>query len=228
MTYSAAQERSERSRRRLAKSHGPLLRRWAGARRAAWNIDRSWTVEDLLKLIEARRTNTQWEKLDLVPEDIGRVDRHVQLLAGCLWGEHRRPPELPPELSINEIFSRMQVQFPQMTRPKLRELLYRAAKTGKLRRIQRGTYTEALEDWDRWDDLNEVDEEEEKWWVREQRRRHACMNVLFVHYVLAHLSAYGKARYLGVSNRTYYDRLASALDELEGRLHMCTRKGLTE
>jgi hypothetical protein len=208
-----AEERAALSRQRLSKQHGPIMRRWSGARRAVWRIDRSWDVERLLRHVQLRRQDVEWEPLKFVPREIQEVDGHVRSLAGC-YPRLRYDVALPPEVSMDDIRAKARELGMNVDPLKLRALLSRSARKGHLRRKRRGVYVYSDDDDLRRSDLEYMLDVEARWQAWGERRFQSETAVLLAHYLLPHLHAYRKARQLGLSERTYYERLASALQSV--------------
>ena len=107
----------------------------------------------------------------------------------------------------------------------MRHLLAREAKAGHLKRTARGRYIQPPREW-RWLEPEERyphDEAEARWEERSRRYSQLNADVLLVHYLMS-LPAYRKAKALGISDRTYYYRLAQALRSFESYFEI---EGLT-
>jgi hypothetical protein len=209
----AAQERAARSRRHLSLKWGPALKRWALARRAAWRIEASCTPLELLARMERLRAGARWELLEDEDFDLMLADRIMCALADCDW--RRSPPaELTSEHSLGELVQRATLAVPGLKPARVRHLLSRRVKAGRLERISRGRYAAAPWQWQHQEPVErfEISAADYRSWARCERARKNRVTVLLLHYLLPKLAVYRKSRALQISERTYYDRLAFALE----------------
>lgn len=208
----ASAARAERSRKHLALRYGEYLRAWAALRANAWNISQHTTIEDVVAKLHRLRTEEVWVPLT-ANEDLKALDLLVRIRLKAFVSTQPQPEEADA-LRIGEIHRLMSLWFPAMTRPQLRSLLFRMARTGRVLRERRGVYMR--NDWGpRWRDyFEEWTEREVKQMQRFEARRWRATVALVVHYLLPHLAAYRKARALGMSERNFHYALNEALEEM--------------
>jgi hypothetical protein len=222
----AAKERAELSHQRLTLRWGSMLKQWAAARRLAWRLDSPRTPLELLRRIDLfRSTDALWDVLERQGPELRRLDRAMCHVADCRWFRHRPLGEQFMEHSVQELARRAALEVPGVKPARIRYLLAREEKAGRLQRTARGRYQQSPRDW-RWLEPEERyahQEEDERFFARYQRAREHQANVLLVHYLVV-LPAYRKAKALSISDRTYYYRLARGLElfqssfEIQGRL----------
>jgi hypothetical protein len=220
MNY-AAQERSVRSRQYLTLKWGPSLKRWAAARRSAWQIEPHYLPLELLARINFLRAGgILWDLLEDKEPEILELDRAVCHLAGCQWFHWEPPPpwyESYMEHSLQELVHRASLELPAVKPARIRHLIARDARSGRLKRTGRGRYVRAPREW-KWlepEERYERDEQDAHWQARYERSRQDRADVLLVHYLIR-LPAYRKSKALGISERTYYYHLGQALDDFAG------------
>lgn len=139
-------------------------------------------------------------------------------VADCRWFHWEPPSWAEPfgEHSLQEIVRRAALEIPGVKPARMRHLLARETKAGRLKRTARGRYIHPPREW-RWLEPEERyphDEAEARWEDRARRFSQQNADVLLVHYLIP-LPAYRKAKALGISDRTYYYRLAHALRAFE-------------
>jgi hypothetical protein len=217
---SAVQERAARSRQHLTLKWGPSLKRWAIARRAAWQIEPHDSPLELLARINSLRTGgTLWDLLeDKGPETL-ELDRAVCSLAGCQWFHWEAPSWYKPDIehSLQELVRRASLELPTVKPARIRHLVARDAKSGRLKRTGRGRYIRAPREW-QWLEPEERyahDEQDARSYARFERARQRHADVLLVHYLIR-WPAYRKSKALFISERAYYYHLGHALDDLAG------------
>lgn len=213
----AAQVRAGRSRQHLTLKWGPSLKRWAVARRAAWQIESHCSPHELLTRINSLRASgtTLWDLLENSGPEILKLDRAICFLAGCRWYHWIAPSWYEPcmEHSLQEVVHRASLEVPGVKPARIRHLLAREARAGRLKRTGRGRYIQPPREW-YWLEPEERyahDEQEARWEARAERLRQERADVLLVHYLIR-LPGYRKAKAMGISDRTYYYRLAEALE----------------
>jgi hypothetical protein len=224
MNY-AAKERAELSHRRLTLRWGSMLKQWAAARRSAWRLEPACTPLELLGRVDLlRNTDALWNVLERQGPELRRVDRAMCHVADCRWFHWKPPDEQFMEHSLQEIARRAALEVPGVKLARIRYLLAREEKAGRLQRTARGRYAHSPREW-RWLEPEERyahQEEDERSFARYQRAREHQADVLLVHYLVAQ-PVYRKAKPLRISDRTYYYRLARGLElfqssfEIQGR-----------
>jgi hypothetical protein len=212
----ASAERVARSHARLTLKWGPALKRWATARRVAWRIGTHCPPLELLARVNALRDGTPWDLLEDSGAGILKMDRLICYLSGCNW-EHWQPPTewgWAREHSLREVVQRATLAVPGVKPARIRHLVARDARAGWLKRTARGRYIIAPREW-MWlepEERFEHDEQEARWEARFEQARKERADVLLLHYLIPQLPVYRKSKAIGISERTYYDRLAHALD----------------
>jgi hypothetical protein len=215
------QRRAELSKRHLPKRFGGQLTQWGAARRSAWRIDDSWSVDRFRRLIEQLRSDYSWQVLT-GSKDVVALDKWMQRYLACLrprpiFRDPRITFEPPPHLTIDEIERKFRAEQPGITRARLRTLLHRSARNGNLYRVAHGKYEHADKyHWSRYPDrswLYRNDDKYEEWRKRSEQREDCRRLVLATHYVLP-LPAARKARQFGISERRYFYDLNDALTRL--------------
>jgi hypothetical protein len=203
-----------------------MLKHWAAARRLAWRLDPTCTPLELLGRVDLlRNTDALWDLLDLQEPELRRLDRAMCHVADCRWFHHR-PLEQFMEHSVRELASRAALQVPGVKPARIRYLLARDEKAGRLRRTARGRYEQSPREW-RWLEPEERyahQEEDERSFARYQCAREHQANVLLVHYLVV-LPAYRKAKALSISDRTYYYRLARGIELFQSSFEIQSRFG---
>lgn len=225
--FEFTQGRAHLSRRRLTLKWGTRLAAWSMARGAAWHIDRHWTPERLIRQVEAHRTGTLWQPLVYEPPELQVIDSWACRFAGCHW-RRGASPVVPRAQRVDDLWHQLKAEIPELKAARLRYLLSRDARRGRLRRVARGLYEVPPRRWryaddDERDFLEREDEAQAQWWERRARWQRSRAHVVMLHYLLPHLQTYRKLRILGISERTYYYRLAEALDELDQDSRWMTR-----
>lgn len=217
-----ADERAERSARRLTKAHANVLRRWAGARRKAWGISDACSVSDVAALILERRRSGKWEQLGFVLRDVSKADEAIR---SCCHVYERFGEDDPRAAyryvgsrratTVDEMHSAMRSEMPSLTREKLRKVLHKANREGSIHRVKRGLYIHETWNMRRWEETREMEEDEshQRWHERYERRSFICALVLVVHYLLPRRASYRKAKEIGIADRTYFYCLAEALED---------------
>jgi hypothetical protein len=212
----AAQERAELSRQHLSIRWGPALMRWATARRTAWSTDRNFTPLELQQRINILRAgDVLWDLLKDQGPEILKLDQTICQLAGCREF-HRMPSqwqERPPEYTVQELVRRASLELPDIKPARVRHLLARDSRSGRLERTARGRYSRALSDWEfsapEPYDQYEGSDEDERSEDRYRRSHEQSVEVLLVHYLIQ-WPAYRKSKALSISDRTYFYRLGYA------------------
>jgi hypothetical protein len=210
----AAQERASRSRQHLTLQWGPALKSWASTRAAAWRLGQHCPPLELLARIEKLRAGAPWDLLEKDGADVRLADLIICSLSGCGWHDQLPPPEWTREHSLQELVRRATLEVPGLKPARVRHLLARDVKAGRLQRIARGRYAAAPWQWQHLEpeDRFELHEDDERSWARFERARKNRADVLLLHYLLPRLQAYRKSKALGIGERTYYDRLAHAVE----------------
>jgi predicted transcriptional regulator len=214
LTNYAAAERAKRSRARLTIELGPIMREWARFRAAAWRVDRRWTTNTLVARTSALLAGARLDRLTEAPTKIRVLDEQI-----FGWLAYRNPiRNLEDERSATEIHSvdflwtQLKKEIPDLSRQRVRNMVARLARKGHIQRVARGRYERNPTWWEyrRQGDAYS-DESEERWMARLAKAEHDRLNVVLAHYLLPHLPVHRKALRLEISERTYYDRLATAL-----------------
>ena len=217
MNY-AAQERSARSRQHLTLTLGPSLKGWALQRRLAWQMAAHESPKELLARIDSLRvSDTLWDLLEDKGPELLEVDRAICRLADCQWYHWHRPSlyEKQMEHSLQEVVGRAALEVPGVKPARIRYLLAREEKSGRLTRTGRGRYICTPREW-QWlepEERSVYHEEDERSYARFERTRQQYMNVLLIHYLIL-WPAYRKSKALEISERAYYYHLGQALDVL--------------
>ena len=104
-----AKRRAALSKRHLPKRFGRPLSQWGFARRKAWHIDDSWSVDRFRRHIEQLRSDYSWQVL-AGSADVVAIDKWMQRYLACVrprptFRDPRIRIELPQRLSIDEIES---------------------------------------------------------------------------------------------------------------------------
>lgn len=217
MNY-AAQERSARSRQYLTLKWGSSLKRWACERRSAWQMMSHESPLELLERINSLRTGgALWNLLGDKGPEVLEVDRAICQLANCRWYHWHPPSWYEPymEHSLQDVVHRASLEVPGVKPARIRHLLAREARTGRLERTGRGRYIRAPREWQSLEPEERYahDEEEERWYARYERARRRRADVLLVHYLIR-WPAYRKSKALGMSERTYYYHIGHALENI--------------
>jgi len=63
-----ADERAARARKHLSKRYGEQLKSWAAARAADWQIERAWSVSDVVAKLDRLCTAEVWTPLNTSAE----------------------------------------------------------------------------------------------------------------------------------------------------------------
>ena len=216
----ASQERAALSARRLPKKYGNLLRRWAGARRRAWDISDSWTTESIAALLYERQRSGVWEPLGAVMKEVADVDKAVRLFCQVFpppraWRATRYLSDFAgPELAVADIHDAMKDVMPAITRERVRKVLVRANRRHQLSRVKRGVYIRAPWNYRRWEENRRwlEDPASQRAEARYEHRRYIATLVFLSHYLLPARASYRKARDLNLSDRTYFNYLAFAIE----------------
>lgn len=161
-----------------------------------------------------------WDLLENKEAEILDLDRAICHVAGCQW--FRLKPllgyEPPTEHSLQELVRRATLELPTVKPARIRHLLARDTKSGRLERIDRGRYIRAPWEW-QWlepeerEERHALNEQDARSYARFERsyRKHA--DVLLIHYLIL-WPAYRKSKALEISERAYYYHLGQALDVL--------------
>lgn len=217
----AADERAANSARRLTRTHGALLRRWAGARRRSWGIIDTTTVDEIVRLLSDRIESGRWEPLSSVMRDVAGADHAVRAVCGVFTS--RAPEDFAGKrfvggelaMTIDEIHNAVRDESPALTREKLRKLLHKGSRRGSLMRVKRGMYIEAPRRWRRWAEIRDEEQRDNAFQERYDRRRFVSASVLLVHFLLPRLASYRKAKALGIAERTSFYHLTEVMADLE-------------
>jgi predicted transcriptional regulator len=114
--------------------------------------------------------------------------------------------------SVESLWIQLTKDMPDLSRQRVRNLVARLARKGRVQRVARGRYERNPTWWEyRRQRDGYSDESEERWMARLAMAEHDRLNVVLAHYLLPHLPVHRKALRLAISERTYYDRLATAL-----------------
>jgi hypothetical protein len=210
-----ADERALRARKHLSKRYGAQLKAWARARASDWQIDRSWDVARVVAKLDRLCSDEVWTLLG-PPGEISELDRWM-----CMMLDARVSlgplPEHADELNVHEVHNLMRIWFPQISRARIRTLLFRTERKGLAVRERRGVYL--ADEWGsirRWRrDFGEADEEGMLKW--ERRRRRAAV-ALAVHYLLPRFPVYRKASALGMSERNFHYAINAVIEEIGNHL----------
>jgi len=168
----AADERAARSAAHLPKALGALLRRWAGARRRAWEISESWTVVEIATQLAERRRSGEWPALKFVLREIDVADIAVRNYCQVYeWIKDEKPSPHryiggERAMTIGEIHDAMKPDIPSLTREKLRKVLHGANRKQTMRRVKRGLYIKEPYARSRWEEMREWDEADAAWFAR--------------------------------------------------------------
>ncbi len=175
-------------------------------------------LELLARINSLRAGGTLWDLLEDKGPEILELDRAVCQLAGCRWFHWEPPSWYEPymEHSLQEVVRRASLEVPGVKAARIRHLLAREARAGRLKRVARGRYICPPREWN-WlepEERYEHDAQEARWQARAERSFRQGADVLLVHYLIR-WPAYRKSKALGISERNYYYRLAGALEYLD-------------
>ena len=201
------------------------MREWARFRAAAWRVNRRWTTDTVIARTSALLAGTRLDPLTKAPTRIRVIDE--QIFGWLAYrdidriAKDQRPVE--PFHSVESLWARLAQDIPDLSRQRVRNLVARLARKGRIQRVARGRYERNPSWWEyRRQHDGYSDESEERWMARLAKAEHDRLNVVLAHYLLPHLPVHRKALRLAISERTYYDRLATALDYLR-ELHRLPR-----
>ncbi len=209
----AANRRSELSRRHLRVRFRSVIEAWTAARRAGWSIDDSWSPERVTELLNNLRAGkVEWVVLTREAAAVREFDRSI---------EYELLPSSPARrydtvLSVDDIFEKMRAEFPDITRERVRTLLFRAERSDEIGRKKRGVYSSMRYGWNFGDQRQDMLDEDEyvAEWPRIKRQWDRELEAMLIHILLPRLPVYRKARYLRMSDRAFHDAVIAALDRV--------------
>jgi len=214
LTNYAAAERATRSRARLTIELGPIMREWARFRAAAWRVDRRWTTNTLIARTSALLAGARLDRLTEAPTKIRVLDEQIfGWLAYRNLGRSTDDDRSATAVhSVQSLWTQLTKDMPELSKQRVRNLVARLARKGRIQRVARGRYERNPTWWEyrRQGDAYS-DESEERWMARLAKAEHDRLNVVLAHYLLPHLPVHRKALRLTISERTYYYRLTTAL-----------------
>jgi hypothetical protein len=192
------------------------------ARREAWGLTKGCTPHELLERVATLRYGEGlWDLIKNDDRSVSEVDREICNLESCRWIHWKPPSGYEPymEHSLREVVRRASLEVPGVKPARIRHLLAREAKAGRLKRVARGRYIHPPREWS-WlepEERYEHDAQDARWQARAERSFNQRGDVLLVHYLIQ-WPAYRKSKALSISERAYYYHLGGALEYLDAVL----------
>lgn len=213
-------QRADISRRHLRTLFRSVIEAWVLARRALWTIDDAWQPAQLLDIIKCHRSGErEWVRLTDVSPRVTSFDRGVEyeLVPG------RRYLPRDEVFDVEQVFTIMRLEFPGITRARVRTLLFRAERTNEIGRKKRGAYAAPRYGWNFGEQRKDMLWEDEYFdveWPKIKRQWDRQLDAMLVHVLLPDQLVYRKARALDMSDRAFHYAVNAALDRVAERVEL--------